>query len=97
MIHPWLHENANGVRILLFVVPRASKTSVEGVHDERLRVRVAAPPVDGEANKEIVRFFANLLDVAKSDVSIEQGSTGRRKTLEIAGILPADALMALKI
>lgn len=97
MIHPWLHENANGVRILLFVVPRASKTSVEGVHDERLRVRVAAPPVDGEANKEIVRFFANLLDVAKSDVSIEQGSTGRRKTLEIVGISPADALMALKI
>lgn len=95
MTLPFIFEHANGVRILLFVVPRASKTSVEGVHDDRLRVRVAAPPVDGEANKEIVRFFANLFDVAKSDVSIEQGSTGRRKTLEVSGRSVPDILNAL--
>lgn len=82
----WIMATGAGVRILVFAVPRASKTSVEGLHDGRLRVRIAAPPVDGEANRELVRFFAQLLEVSKSDVSVEQGSTGRRKTVEIAAL-----------
>lgn len=86
MTDAWLTATEQGVRLLVFAVPRASKTSVEGLHDGRLRVRVAAPPVDGEANRELVRFFANLFDVSKSAVSVDQGSTGRRKTLAVEGV-----------
>ena len=85
MSEAWLSETTDGVLVRVFVVPRASKTSIEGEHDERLRVRVAAPPVDGAANQELIRFFAQTLKVAKSDVSVEQGTTGRRKTLKIRG------------
>lgn len=83
---PFVSDHADGVRILVSAVPRASKSEVVGEHDGRIRVRVAAPPVDGAANAQLVRFFADLLDVSKSDVSVAQGSTGRRKTVQVLGI-----------
>lgn len=51
-------------------------------------MRVAAPPVDGAANEEIVRFLSEALDTPKRSIAIEAGSTGRRKTIGIAGVEP---------
>src|SRR5690554_3263199 len=82
----FVSDHADGVRISVLAVPRASRSEVAGVHDGRLRVRLAAPPVDGAANTQLVRFFADLLDVSKSAVTVAQGSTGRRKTVEVQGI-----------
>lgn len=82
----FVSEHADGVRISVLAVPRASRSEVAGVHDGRLRVRLAAPPVDGAANTQLVRFFADLLGVSKSAVTVAQGSTGRRKTVEVQGI-----------
>lgn len=86
----WLSEHDGMVRILVFAVPRASKSEIVGEHDGRLRVRLAAPPVDGAANEQLIRFFAQQLDVSKHAVSVAQGSTGRRKTVEVQGIRSAD-------
>lgn len=83
---PFVSDHSDGVRISVFAVPRASRSEVAGEHDGRLRVRLAAPPVDGAANTQLVRFFADLLGVSKSAVSVAQGSTGRRKTVEVQGI-----------
>jgi uncharacterized protein (TIGR00251 family) len=83
---PWLREAPGGVVLEVLVQPRASRTRVVGVHDGRLKVQLAAPPVDGEANAALVEFLADALGARRSDVSIERGDTGRRKTVRVSGV-----------
>ncbi len=82
---PWLREVPGGVVLEVLVQPRASRTRVVGEHDGRLKVQLAAPPVDGEANEALVAFLAGKLRVRRGDISIERGETGRRKTVRVMG------------
>ena len=84
-----------GVEIDVLVQPRASRTRAVGEHGGRLKIQVAAPPVDGEANAALVAFLASALGVRKSDVALVRGDSGRRKTVRIAGVSAADALARL--
>ncbi|HEX8889452.1 MAG TPA: DUF167 domain-containing protein [Pyrinomonadaceae bacterium] len=68
------------------VVPRASRSEVIGEHDGALRVRVAAPPVDGAANDELQRTLARFLDVAIRDVLIVGGHSSKLKQVRVSGI-----------
>jgi uncharacterized protein len=92
---PWVREAAGAVILEILVQPRASRTRVVGEHDGRLKVQLAAPPVDGEANAALVEFLADALGVRRSDVAIERGDTGRRKTVRVAGVTAAAARAAL--
>jgi uncharacterized protein (TIGR00251 family) len=74
------------VRFAVKVQPRAPRSAVLGVHDGALRVRLAAPPVDGAANEELVRVLARWLDVARSSVSIAGGATSRSKLVDVRGV-----------
>ncbi len=65
----------------VFVQPKASKTKIVSIHDDMVKLAVAAPPVDGKANKEVIAFFARLLQVKKSDLVIASGAHSRRKVL----------------
>lgn len=76
----------NSARINVYVQPRASKTVVAGMHDGCIKIRLAAPPVDGAANTALIEFVAEQLDVAKSRVRITAGLTSRRKTVEVDGV-----------
>lgn len=77
---------ADGTLILdLHVVPGASKTAFAGEHDGRMRLRVAAPPVDGAANREVLRFLAKAYGVPRSAVTLVSGAGGRRKRVRIEG------------
>ena len=76
----------DGVTLALAVVPRARKTEIVGVQENLLKVRVAAPPVEGAANKECVKFFSKLFGVSKSRVKIVQGEKSRKKVVLIQGI-----------
>jgi uncharacterized protein (TIGR00251 family) len=80
--------------IIVHVVPRARVTAVAGRHGDAIRIRLAAPPVDGAANAELVRFLAARLGVPRSAVSIARGTTGRRKTVSVAG-LSTDAAIGI--
>jgi uncharacterized protein (TIGR00251 family) len=68
------------------VQPRASCTEVAGRHGGALKVRLTAPPVDGAANEALLRFLAERLDVPRSAVRIEVGTTGRAKVVAVEGI-----------
>ena len=94
---PGIVPDGNGVRITVQVVPRASKTEVVGAYgDDALRVRLNAPPVDGKANKELVRFFAEALGVPARAVTLVSGQTGRRKVLKTDGVSVEKAVLALR-
>jgi uncharacterized protein len=84
-----------GVEIDVLVQPRASRTRVLGEHDGRLKVQLAAPPVEGEANAALVELLAGALGVRRADVAIARGETGRRKTVRVAGVSAADAVARL--
>ncbi len=74
----------SGALILsLYVQPGASKTEVCGVHDDRIKIRLKAPPVDGKANQALCAFLAEEFDVKKSQVVLKSGETSRLKTFEI--------------
>ena len=76
------------------VVPRASRSEVVGEHDGALRVRIAAPPVDGAANEELVRLLARELGVSRSAIRITGGHTSKLKLISVTGVSP-EALAAL--
>ncbi|AUN97901.1 YggU family protein [Bacteriovorax stolpii] len=69
----------------IYVQPGASRNEISGLYGEppRLKVKIKAPPVDGEANKEVLVFFAKLLGVSKSRIELERGETSRQKDLLI--------------
>ena len=92
---PWVRDEAGGAVLELLVQPRASRTRVVGEHDGRLKVQLAAPPVEGEANRALVELLAGALSVRKVDVVIARGDTGRRKTVRVAGVTAAQVLAAL--
>ncbi len=94
---PWLRQIAGAVELDLAVQPRASRTRVMGEHGGRLKIALAAPPVDGEANAALVDFLAAALDVRKAEVAIVRGQAGRRKTVRVAGVAPAAVEAALKL
>lgn len=80
-----MSANAQGVIVHVQVQPRASKNELAGVREGSLKVRLTAPPVEGEANKECIRFLAKLFNVPKSSVEIIHGQKSRRKSVLIKG------------
>jgi uncharacterized protein (TIGR00251 family) len=70
------------------VVPRASRSEIVGEHDGLLRIRIAAPPVDGAANEELIKVLAKKFKVSKSSVDIVSGHSGRVKQVMISSSDP---------
>lgn len=84
--NPLLTQSGDEISIRIKVSPRASISRVEGVVEGALKVRVAAPPVDGEANKELVRTLAKFFGVPKSCVTIVSGKASKNKKAVVYGV-----------
>lgn len=80
-----------GVLLRLRATPNARQTAAEAEREGRLRLRVAAPPVDDKANRELLRWVADAFGLRSSAVSIVRGERGREKDVLLAGIEPAAA------
>jgi len=81
----WRRQETDGAVVLdIHVIPRASRTMPDGVHDGALKVRLHAPPVDGQANQALIEWLAECLGIAKRDISLLRGATARRKQLRIS-------------
>jgi uncharacterized protein len=77
------------------VVARSAKSALVGLLDGRIKIKVAAVPVEGRANAELIKFLAKKLKVPKSGIELVSGQTGKRKTLKIEGITEAEVKNAL--
>ncbi|MBA3441414.1 MAG: DUF167 domain-containing protein [Pyrinomonadaceae bacterium] len=88
-------EERNGaIHFAVRVVPRAACSAVMGEHDTALRVRLAAPPVDGAANEELIRLLADVFGVPSRAVEITSGHTSKLKRVRVRGVSSA-ALQSL--
>ena len=81
-----LTESSGTVVIPIRAVPRAARNALDGVAEGVLRLRLAAPPVEGAANKALIAFLAEVLGVPKRAVTIATGEHGRRKRVRVAGL-----------
>jgi uncharacterized protein (TIGR00251 family) len=75
----------DGVRIRVQVQPRASRTEAQGLHGDAIKIRLAAPPVDGAANRALIRLVASTLHVPRSAVTVRAGHAARRKVVDVVG------------
>ena len=82
----WLVADGEGVTLRLHIQPGAKKTEVVGLHGEALKIRLAAPPVDGKANACLLAFLADQFGVARSAVSLLSGETSRAKRVHVSGV-----------
>jgi len=81
-----VNETAQGITFNVRVVPRASRSEIAGEFDGALRVRLAAPPVDGAANRELIRVLAKELKVPQNSIDIVAGLASKSKTVSIRDV-----------
>jgi hypothetical protein len=96
MAASWLKEVPGAVEFAVLVQPRASRTRVVGEHDGMLKIQLAAPPVDGEANAALLEFLARRLGVPRRQVTLVSGDASRRKRVRVEGlgVAAAEAVMS---
>lgn len=91
-----LTESADGVTLPLRVSPRARRSAIDGVVEGALRVRIAAPPVEGAANKAVSAYLARVLGVPRRDVSLLAGEQSRQKVVRVGGLNAAQIRQRLR-
>lgn len=83
----WFHADKDGAFCLaLHIQPGAKKSGVAGLHGEALKIRLAAPPVDGKANAALLAYLAEVLNIPKSAVSLKSGQSSRQKVVRVEGV-----------
>lgn len=92
--NPWWRQSGNDLLLRLHVQPGAKQSELAGRHGDSLKLRIAAPPREGEANDALIRFLAELFAVPQRRVTLESGTGSRQKTLRVSGVarLPAALL-----
>ncbi len=87
MTAPWLKQEISGHFILtLHIQPGAKKSGVAGPHGDALKIRLAAPPIDGKANDCLIELIADMLRVTRFQVELISGATSRRKRIRVRGV-----------
>lgn len=95
-MNPWLRPDGDGVVLSLHIQPGAKKTEVAGPHGDALKIRLAAPPVDGKANAALVEFIARKVGAGRTAVELVSGQASRAKRVRVAGVSSAAVLAALE-
>jgi uncharacterized protein len=91
-----IQQTPAGVTFAVKVHPRARKNAITGEIGDALKLSITAPPIDGRANEACIEFFANLLKVSRSSVTIASGESSHRKVIRVAGISPEEAQTRLR-
>lgn len=86
-------ENPDGIRLCIFLQPKASRDQIVGLHDNELKIAIAAPPVEGAANTHLLKYLSKLFKVPKSSIVLEKGELQRHKQI----FVPSPKLMPKEI
>jgi uncharacterized protein (TIGR00251 family) len=90
----WYRRDGDVLSLTLHVQPGAKRSEVAGLHGEALKLRLAAPPVEGKANEALMRFLAELFSVPLRNIELKQGAQSRHKVVRItASLITPEALL----
>ncbi|MCK3657880.1 YggU family protein [Pasteurellaceae bacterium Pebbles2] len=78
-----IEQHENGLRLRIFLQPKASKDAIIGLHDNELKISITAPPIDGAANAHLLKYLSKVFKVAKSNIILEKGELNRHKQIFI--------------
>ena len=92
-----VRDTASGVSFAVKVHPRAKKNAITGEIGDALKVALTAPPVEGKANEACIEFFAKLLKVPRSSVTIAAGQNSRNKLIRVTGLTAEEVARRLKV
>lgn len=92
-----IRDTPAGLTFAVKVHPRAKKNAITGEVGDALKLALTAPPVDGRANQACIEFFANLLDVPRSSVTIASGESSRHKIIRVAGLSANEVRMRIEM
>jgi len=81
----WYRREKDCVTLTLHIQPGAKRSEVAGLHGEALKIRLAAPPIDGRANEALLRFVADSFDVPLRQVELLRGAQSRHKMVKVTG------------
>jgi uncharacterized protein (TIGR00251 family) len=84
--HPIAQDSKDGVILSVHVQPKAHRTECAGLYGDAVKIRIAAPPIDGAANDELIRFLADRCAIPRAGISIQAGTTGRHKRVSVKGV-----------
>ena len=90
-----VRDSKDGAVLTVHVQPKAARTACAGIHGEAVKIRIAAPPVGGAANRELIRFLADELSLPAAAVRIESGGAGRYKRVRLDGVTAVQVLSRL--
>lgn len=90
----WYQRDADGLTLHLYVQPGAKKTEIAGIHENELKIRLNTPPIEGRANKALLKYIAQIFKVPIRQVTLQRGDKSRHKILTVigTGIDPDDLL-----
>lgn len=88
---PWMQASGDGVALTLHIQPGAKRSECVGEHGSALKIRLAAPPVDGKANEALLQFIGEKLGIPKRQIELISGATSRAKRVRVTG-LAAEAI-----
>jgi uncharacterized protein (TIGR00251 family) len=92
-----IHDDDGGTSFAVKIHPRAKKNAITGEHGDALKVSLTAPPVEGRATEACIKFFAKLLKVPRSSVTIASGQKGRRKVIRVAGLSAEEVRQRIRV
>jgi len=92
-----VQDTKDGAILTVHIQPRASTTECVGIHGDEIKIRVAAPPVDGAANDELIRFLARRFSIPSTSVQIYSGAGGRHKRVLVKGATAQLVMARLKL
>ena len=78
-----VERSGDDSRLRIFLQPKAAKDQIVGLHDDKLKIIITAPPVDGQANAHLLKFLSKLFKVPKSSIVLEKGELNRHKQVLI--------------
>lgn len=79
----FIHQDGSSTILDIYVQPGSKNSQICGTHGDRLKLKVASPPVDGKANEAVIAFFADFFHIAKRDIEIVSGDKSRLKRIKI--------------
>ncbi|AOF53418.1 YggU family protein [Rodentibacter caecimuris] len=88
-----IEKMPDGIRLKIFLQPKASKDQIVGIHNEELKITITAPPIEGQANAHLLKFLSKIFKVPKSSILLEKGELNRHKQIWI----PAPKLIPKEI